>query len=78
MSLQDYVQPIACHCQFRERLLLRNGTGCYFIWMGDGSDPIEMPATTAEWILSRPEMQRLQLPLLWFDPTSLPLGTTTV
>lgn len=78
MSSQEYVQPIACHRQFTERLVLRDTAGRTFVWFGDGREMIEMPGSTAEWILSRPEMSQLQSPLLWFDPSSLPLGTTTV
>lgn len=76
ISSKDYVQPIASHQEFPERLLLRDNTGQCFIWFGDGREMEAIPAPLTEWILSRPEMYLLHSPVLWFDTSSLPLAST--
>lgn len=69
-----YVQLVAIHREFPERLLLRDGEGQCYLWHGDGSDMEEISGSLASWITERPEIDQMQAPLLWFDPTSLPLS----
>ena len=78
ITSMNYVQPISSHCQHPERLLLRNGLGEWFIWFGDGREMETIPVPMAEWMISRPEMHLLQMPMLWFDPSTLPVSATTI
>lgn len=78
ISSRDYVQPVASHRQHPERLLLRDSLGEWFIWFGDGREIETIPAPTAMWMASRPEMYQLQSPMLWFDPSTLPVSAATV
>jgi hypothetical protein len=78
ISSKDYVQPIASHLQFPERLLLRDSMGQYYLWFGDGQDMETIPTSLAEWLVSRSEMALLHSPMLWFDTSSLPLSAAAV
>ncbi len=77
-SSTKYVQPIASHSQYPERLLLRDQAGQSYLWHGDGREMEAVSAPLAAWISERPEMRQLQWPLVWFDPSSLPLNTAAL
>lgn len=78
MSSKHYVQPVASHCQFPERLLVRDDRGQWFMWFGDGRNIEEIPVQLATWLSHRPEMQLLASPRLWFDDTSLPIRSGSI
>jgi hypothetical protein len=78
ISSKDYVQPIASHLQFPERLLLRDNMGQCYLWFGDGRDMETIPASLAEWLISRTEMISLHSPMLWFDTSSLPMTASAI
>jgi hypothetical protein len=78
ISSKDYVQPIASHSEFPERLLLRDEMGDWSIWFGDGREMETLPTPLAEWMVSRPEMIELHSPALWFDSSSLPVSGSAI
>lgn len=70
-----YLWPVAQHRDASERLLLMDEAGAWFLWFGDGSDLVETSADLAQWILKRPEMVMLGEDLVWFEHSSLPVGS---
>jgi hypothetical protein len=73
-SLSTYVQPLASHARFPERLVVRDHTGTFHLWLGNGDLMSEIPAALASWIIERPEMLPLPLPRLWYDVETLPMA----
>ncbi|HVL24415.1 MAG TPA: hypothetical protein VM450_10020 [Thermomicrobiales bacterium] len=74
MSSTTYLQPIASHEDYPERLLLRDGEDQWYLWTGDGQEIEAIPARLAAWIADRPEMRLLQRPHMWFELSCLPLN----
>lgn len=70
-----YVCPVACHRDISERLLVRDPSGSWFLWMGDDTavEPIRVPHGLAQWIAARPEMIALEPQVMWFAVSSLPM-----
>jgi hypothetical protein len=72
-SLGTYVQPLASHVAYPERLLVRDQQGTWHLWFGDGRMMESIPDDTAFWMMERPEMACLDAPHHWFDIECLPL-----
>jgi hypothetical protein len=72
-----YVQPVASHGQYPERLLVRDQSGTWHLWFGDGQEMCALSIELASWILGRPEMTRIPAPHYWFDVESLPVAVET-
>jgi hypothetical protein len=72
-SLGSYVQPLASHVAYPERLLVRDQDGAWHLWFGDGQAMTSIPETTARWMLARPEIVRMDAPHYWYDIECLPL-----
>ena len=70
-----YVQPIAQHIVYRERLLVRDAEGRAYVWTGDdpGRGVEEIEAGTALWLLTRSWMSPLP-PRVWLHVDDLPLA----
>ena len=69
-----YMQPVACHRERPEQLVLRDERGAWFLWFGDTREQlVDIPAELAMWMIDRAEMQRLPSPLMWFEPAALPV-----
>ncbi len=75
MITPSYLWPIAHHRDAPERLLLRNESGTWFLWFGDGTELVDIPDDLVHWILDRPEMVMLGEDLVWFEHSSLPVGS---
>ncbi len=75
MMTSSYLWPVAHHRDAPERLLLRDALGTWVLWFGDGTALAEMPDDLARWILARPEMVMLGADLVWFEHSSLPVGS---
>jgi len=71
-----YLRPIAHHRDAPERLLLKDETGAWFLWYGDGSELIDVSDELATWILERPEMIALGGHYMWFEHSSLPVASS--
>ena len=78
MSSTMYVQPIASHEDYPERLLLRDGDDHWYLWRGDGQEIEPTSAELAAWVLDRPEMRLLPRPHMWFEVSCLPLNPALV
>lgn len=72
-----YLRPVAHHRDAPERLLLKDETGAWFLWFGDGSELIDVSDQLASWILNRPEMTSFGGQDLWFEHSSLPVAPET-
>lgn len=75
MTVQRYMQPIAVHRAFPERLLLTDDTLRWFLWMGEAdAAPIEVSRDLAYYLLDREELQALELhQRMWFVVADLPI-----
>jgi hypothetical protein len=73
--IDDYLQPIAQHVDHPERLLLRDGEGRWFVWTGERPEeaPAEIPAATAEWLLTQAGLEVIEGPNVWIHKNDLPL-----
>ncbi|MDQ3541002.1 MAG: hypothetical protein M3440_09965 [Chloroflexota bacterium] len=71
----SYVCPVACHRDIAERLLVKDLSGSWFLWMGDdtATEPVDVPHDLARWIAARPEMVALDPRGMWFAISSLPV-----
>ncbi len=67
-----YVQPVAYHRFDVDRLLLKDESGVWFLWMGEEDGLIEIDGQLAKWIYQRPEIYPVAGPAMWFDVDSLP------
>ncbi len=76
MFTSTYLRPVAHHRDASERLLLKDETGAWFLWHGDGSDLADVSDQLANWILARPEMIALGGPFMWFEHSSLPVTSS--
>ena len=74
MSSTMYLQPIASHEEYPERLLLRDEQDQWYLWSGDGRDIEAIPSELAAWVSDRPEIRLLQRPHMWFELSCLPLN----
>lgn len=70
-----YVQPVAYHRFAKDRLLLKDESDTWYLWMGDTSGLIEIDHQLAKWIYQRPEIYPVAGPAMWFDVDSLPAGS---
>ncbi len=69
-----YVRPVAYHRHAEDRLLLKDESESWYLWLGDdGLVEIERPL--AQWIYQRPEIYPVAGPAMWFDVDSLPTGS---
>lgn len=68
-----YVRPVAYHRFATERLLLKDESEAWYLWLGDDSGLIEIEQALACWIYQRPEIFPVSGPAMWFDVESLPL-----
>jgi hypothetical protein len=75
MITSSFLWPVAQHRHAPERLVLRNDVGTWFLWFGDGTDLVDMPDALVHWILARPEMVMLGEDMMWFEHSSLPVGS---
>ncbi|CAA9579050.1 MAG: hypothetical protein AVDCRST_MAG87-3144 [uncultured Thermomicrobiales bacterium] len=75
MITSSYLWPVAQHRDAPERLVLRDDSGTWFLWFGDGSDLVGMPEALVIWILARPETVMLGEDVMWFELSSLPVGS---
>ncbi len=75
MMTSSFLCPVAQHRDAPERLVLRDDTGTWFLWFGDGTDLVNMPDPLVHWILGRPEIVMLGEDMMWFDHSSLPVGS---
>lgn len=73
MLFPAYVRPVAYHRDFTHRLLLKDESGNWFLWQGDGSSLVEIDQSLAEWMYVRPEIYPMAGPAMWFDVASLPV-----
>jgi len=67
-----YVRPVAYHRFATDRLLLKDESDSWYLWMGDTSGLIEIDHQLAQWIYQRPEIYPVAGPAMWFDVDSLP------
>lgn len=77
MLLATYVRPVAYHRFETDRLLLKDESDAWYLWLGDESGLIEIERAMAQWIYQRPEIFPVSGPPMWFDVTSLPLASGT-
>jgi hypothetical protein len=72
--IDRYLQPIAQHEDHPERLLLCDGDGHWYVWTGERPEeaPAEIPAATADWLLTQPGLRRIAA-AVWIHPNDLPL-----
>lgn len=73
-SMNTYVQPVASHHHYAERLVVRDQNGQFYLWKGTGEAMVAIPDQLASWIMNRPELDLLASPNLWFDVESLPMA----
>lgn len=74
MTRKRYFQPVAIHRTESERLLLTDDTKQWYLWLGEADDdPVHIPETLAWYLTGREEMQRLEVPRMWFAVSDLPL-----
>ena len=69
-----YVQTIACHIENPCRLVLRDAEGRWMLWAEKHAAPEAIPEPLAHWLLSRPEIELLVQPHMWFHTDDLPSG----
>lgn len=67
-----YVRPVAYHRFDTDRLLLKDESEAWYLWMGDTAGLIEIDRQLAQWIYQRPEIYPVAGPAMWFDVDSLP------
>lgn len=76
LSSKTYFQPYAFHRQASERLVLRDESGLWYLWIGEpGNGVVEVPAKLASWIIARPEMDLMPTPRMWFELDALPVAS---
>lgn len=68
-----YVRPVAYHRFATDRLLLKDESETWYLWMGDATGLIEIDRQLAQWIYQRPEIYPVVGPVMWFDVDSLPV-----
>ena len=74
MYAPAYVRPVAYHRDFSHRLVLKDEADRWYLWQGDGSDPMEIERSLAEWMYHRAEVYPMAGPAMWFDIASLPVS----
>ncbi len=72
-----YLRPVAYHRFATDRLLLKDESESWYLWMGDSAGLVEIEHTLAQWIYRRPEIFPVSGPAMWFDIASLPAGTAS-
>ncbi len=72
-----YVRPVAYHRLAQDRLLVKDESESWYLWMGDDAGLIEIDQRLAQWIYQRPEIYPVAGPAMWFDVESLPLGSSS-
>lgn len=72
MFPSTYLRPVAYHRFETHRLLLKDESGTWYLWLGDASGLIEIERPLAGWIYQRPEIFPVSGPAMWFDIDSLP------
>ena len=74
-----YLQPIAQHCIYPERLVLRGEDDRLYLWLGgDGSTQPQPTATeVVNWLIERHRVVLTPTPV-WFHTDDLPLGPQPV
>lgn len=70
-----YLRPVAYHRFAMDRLLLKDETDSWYLWIGDDSGLIEIGHQLAHWIYQRPEIYPVSGPAMWFDVDSLPVSS---
>lgn len=70
-----YLRPVAYHRDETHRLLLQDESGTWYLWMGDGSDLVEIERPLAQWIYRQADIFPMSGPAMWFELDSLPLST---
>lgn len=70
-----YVRPVAYHRFDVDRLLVKDESDVWYLWMGEHDGLIEIDRALARWIYQRPEIYPVAGPAMWFDVDSLPIGS---
>lgn len=71
-----YVQPIAQHARYPERLLLDGEDGRCYVWLGQDvcAAPQEIDRATAGWLRTLPIVRLLTGAPIWLSVTDLPVA----
>lgn len=69
-----YLRPVAYHRLFEDRLLLKDESGTWYLWIGEAESLTEIEPGLARWLYQRPEIYPVSGPAMWFDSTSLPVA----
>lgn len=72
-----YMRPVAYHRFATDRLLLKDESDIWYLWMGNADGLIEIDRHLAQWIYQRPEIYPMPGPAMWFDVDSLPTSSET-
>ena len=75
--MPTYVQPIAQHLVYPERLLLRAEDDRAYVWLGEHANatPEEIDPRTAAWLQTNPWIRPLPQPRVWLHIADLPVTT---
>lgn len=72
-----YMRPVATHRDSSKKLLLLDDDSCWFLWHGvENHQPVEIPASLAQYLLKRPELVPLEVSKVWFAVDDLPVRET--
>lgn len=72
--ITGYVRPVAYHRQYEDRLLLKDESGTWHLWIGEDASLTEIDAGLARWIYQRPEIYPVSGRAMWFSPDALPIA----
>ncbi len=75
MFSTTYVQPVAYHRFDTGRLLVKDESDVWYLWMGEIDGLIEIDRQLARWIYQRPEIYPVAGPAMWFEIDALPVGS---